>query len=107
MELSRPVQDQILNELNQLTDVCDVLKSLHIAIGFLSSAGGDPSMPVQEYLHSGLKMAQKDGLKSGKVNRCNTLIIINSTPKMKSSFWPLLNLWTAETFRFFLQNVSK
>ena len=76
VELSRPVQDQILNELNQLTDVCDVLKSLHIAIGFLSSAGGDPSMPVQEYLHSGLKMAQKDGLKSGKVNRCNTLIII-------------------------------
>ena len=68
MELTRPVQDQILSELNQLTDVCDVLKSLHIAIGFLSSAGGDPSMSIHEYLHTGLKMALKDGLKSGKVN---------------------------------------
>ena len=62
------MQDQILNELNQLTDVCDVLKSLHIAIGFLSSAGGDPSMSIHEYLHSGLKMTLKNGLKSGKVN---------------------------------------
>ena len=69
MELTRPVQDQILSELNQLTDVCDVLKSLHIAIGFLSSAGGDPSMSIREYLHSGLKMTNKNGLKSGKVNQ--------------------------------------
>ena len=69
MELTRPVQDQILSELNQLTDVCDVLKSLHIAIGFLSSAGGDPLMSIREYLHSGLKMTNKNGLKSGKVNQ--------------------------------------
>ena len=68
VDLTRSVQDQILSELNQLTDVCDVLKSLHIAIGFLSSAGGDPSMSIHEYLHTGLKMAPKDGLKSGKVN---------------------------------------
>ena len=67
MELTRPVQDQILSELNQLTDVCDVLKSLHIAIGFLSSAGGNPSMSLHDYLHSGLRMTQKNGLKSGKV----------------------------------------
>ena len=67
MELTRPVQDQILNELNQLADVCDVLKSLRIAIGILSSAGGDPSMSLQEYLHSGLRMTQKNGIKSGKV----------------------------------------
>ena len=52
MELTRQVQDQILSELNQLTDVCDVLKSLHIAIGFLSSAGGDPSMSIRDYLSS-------------------------------------------------------
>jgi hypothetical protein len=57
-----------LNELNQLTDVCDALKSLHIAIGFLSSAGGDPSMSIRDYLHSGLKMTLRNGLKSGKVN---------------------------------------
>ena len=67
MELSRPVQDQILNEFNQLTDVCDVLKSLNIAIGFLSSAGGDPLMSIYDYLHSGLKMTVKSGLKSRKV----------------------------------------
>jgi hypothetical protein len=57
-----------LNELNQLTDVCDALKSLHIAIGFLSSAGGDPSRSIRDYLHSGLKMTLTNGLKSGKVN---------------------------------------
>ena len=57
-----------MNELNQLTDVCDALKSLHIAIGFLSSAGGDPLMSVHEYLHTGLRMTLRNGLKSGKVN---------------------------------------
>jgi hypothetical protein len=57
-----------LNELTQLTDVCDVLKSIHIAIGFLSSAGGNPLMSIHEYLHQGLKMTPKNGLKSGKVH---------------------------------------
>jgi hypothetical protein len=56
-----------LNELTQLTDVCDVLKSIHIAIGFLSSAGGNPLMSIHEYLHEGLKMTLRNGLKSGKV----------------------------------------
>ena len=79
MELTRPVQDQILSELNQLTDVCDVLKSLHIAIGFLSSAGGDSSMSIRDYLHSGLKMAPKNGLKSGKVNQYKSLSFENQT----------------------------
>ena len=79
MELTRPVQDQILGELNQLTDVCDVLKSLHIAIGFLSSAGGDPSMSIRDYLHSGLKMTPKNGLKSGKVNQYKSLSFENQT----------------------------
>ena len=67
MDLTRQVQDQIVNEIHQPTDVCDVLKSLHIAIAFLSSAGGDPSMSIHEYLHSGLKMAPENGLKSTKV----------------------------------------
>ena len=77
MELTRPVQDQILREINQLTDVCDVLKSLHIAIGFLSSAGGDPSMSIHKYLHTGLKMTPKNGLKSGKVHLCDEIYSIN------------------------------
>ncbi|XP_028416581.1 E3 ubiquitin-protein ligase RNF213-like [Dendronephthya gigantea] len=85
VELTRPVQDQILNELNQLTDVCDVLKSLHIAIGFLSSAGGDPSMSVFDYLHSGLKMEVKNGLKSRKAEQfCELQHIV--------SLWLLLSL---------------
>ncbi|CAB4012406.1 Hypothetical predicted protein [Paramuricea clavata] len=84
-ELTRPVQDQILNELIQLTDVCDALKSLHIAIGFLSSAGGDPSMSIREYLHSGLKMTRTNGLKSGKAEQfCELQHIV--------SLWLLLSL---------------
>ena len=67
VELSRAVQDQILSEFKQLTDICDVLKSLQIAIGFLSSAGGLQSMLLSEYLHTGLKLSRKDGLKSAKV----------------------------------------
>ena len=67
MEITLPAQEQILNDLNQQSDVCDVLKSLHIAIGFLSSAGGDPRMPLYRYLNSTLKMADTKGLKSEKV----------------------------------------
>ena len=85
VELPRVVQHQILSELNQLTDVCDVLKSLHIAIGFLSSAGGDPFMSVHDYLHSGLKMTTRNGLKSGKAEQfCQLQHII--------SLWLLLSL---------------
>ena len=44
-----------------------MLKTLQVAIGFLASAGGLPDMLIGEYLHTALKISEKDGLKSAKV----------------------------------------
>ena len=85
--MSTAVQDQILNELKQLTDICDVLKTLQIAIGFLSSAGGLPSMLISEYLDTGLKLSRKDGLKSAKVrNICAKLSSVSRQSILKVIF---------------------
>ncbi|XP_046861643.1 E3 ubiquitin-protein ligase RNF213-like [Xenia sp. Carnegie-2017] len=85
IKLSRPVKDQILSELNQLTDVCDVLKSLHNVIGFLSSAGGNPGMLISQYMKSALKVDPRNGLKSGKAEQtCQLQHVV--------ALWKLLSL---------------
>ncbi|XP_046860854.1 E3 ubiquitin-protein ligase RNF213-like [Xenia sp. Carnegie-2017] len=89
IKLSRPVKDQILSELNQLTDVCDVLKSLHNVIGFLSSAGGNPGMLISEYMKSALKIDPRNGLKSGKAEQiCQLQHVV--------ALWKLLSLERAK-----------
>lgn len=58
---------QILGEFRSLTDICDVLSSLDIAIGFLSSTGGSPDMLLNDYLQGVLRMSQQNSLRSLKV----------------------------------------
>ncbi|XP_077980160.1 E3 ubiquitin-protein ligase rnf213-alpha-like [Glandiceps talaboti] len=60
--LSKAIQHQILSELRSLTDVCDSLACLDIAIGFLATSGGKPDMLVTKYLTTVLKM-DKDEMK--------------------------------------------
>ncbi|XP_077980164.1 E3 ubiquitin-protein ligase rnf213-alpha-like [Glandiceps talaboti] len=60
--LSKAIQHQILSELRSLTDVCDSLACLDIAIGFLATSGGKPDMLVTKYLTTILKM-DKDEMK--------------------------------------------
>ena len=67
--ISRVVESQIINDLrSSLSDVCDVMSSLDIAIGFLASSGGQPERPLKWYLHEVLKLPKDRGLKSATVS---------------------------------------
>ncbi|XP_046860857.1 E3 ubiquitin-protein ligase RNF213-like [Xenia sp. Carnegie-2017] len=92
--LSRQVRHQIFSELNQLPEICDVLKYLHIVIGFLSSAGGNPGMLISDYMKSALKLDPENVLKSGKVEQfCQLQHVV--------ALWKLLSL---ERARILTQN---
>ena len=74
--LRSAVSHQILGEFRSLTDICDVLFSLDIAIGFLSSTGGSPDMLLNHYLQNVLRMSQQNNLRSLKVkSRVYCLVI--------------------------------
>lgn len=79
--MSSAVSSQILGEFRSLTDVCDVLSSLDIAIGFLSSTGGSPEKLLKDYLQHVLRMPQQNSLRSLKVsiqfNRANSTVLID------------------------------
>ena len=40
---------QILSEFKDLKDVTDLVKTLEITVGFLSTSGGDPEMSIGDY----------------------------------------------------------
>lgn len=63
--ISRVIEGQIVVDFrSSLSDVCDVLSSLDIAIGFLASSGGQSERPLKWYLHEVLKLPKERGLKS-------------------------------------------
>ena len=64
--LSSAVSRQVISEFRSLTDICDALSSLDIAIGFLSSTGGAPERLLSNYLERVLRM-QQNTLRSLKV----------------------------------------
>lgn len=62
------IRTQILSELKDLRDVSDLLSMLEMAIGFLSTAGGNPEMKISDYLKTVLLLSEgKSNLKSKKV----------------------------------------
>ena len=66
--ISRVIEGQIISDLrSSLSDVCDVLSSLDIAIGFLASSGGQTETSMRWYLHEVLKLPRDRGLKSPTV----------------------------------------
>ncbi|XP_020630788.1 E3 ubiquitin-protein ligase rnf213-alpha-like [Orbicella faveolata] len=71
--ISRFVEGQIIVDFrSSLSDVCDVLSSLDIAIGFLASSGGQTERPLKWYLHEVLKLPKERGLKSPTAEQhCN------------------------------------
>ena len=72
--LSRAIEGQIISDLrSSLSEVCDVLSSLDIAIGFLSSSGGQTEMELKWYLHGVLKLPRERGLRSPTVSRGSKL----------------------------------
>ncbi|XP_067056125.1 E3 ubiquitin-protein ligase rnf213-alpha-like isoform X2 [Acropora muricata] len=83
--LNSTVSRQIITEIRSLTDICDVLSSLDIAIGFLSSTGGKSDMLLEEYLREVLRMDEQNCLRSLKAQQCCQL-------RHVVSFWRLLSL---------------
>ncbi|KAK2555497.1 E3 ubiquitin-protein ligase rnf213-alpha [Acropora cervicornis] len=83
--LNSTVCRQIITEIRSLTDICDVLSSLDIAIGFLSSTGGKLDMLLEEYLRKVLRMAQQNCLRSLKAQQCCQL-------RHVVSLWRLLSV---------------
>ena len=72
--LSRAIEGQIISDLrSSLSEVCDVLSSLDIAIGFLSSSGGQTGMQLKCYLDGVLKLPRERGLRSPTVSRGSKL----------------------------------
>ncbi|XP_015765613.1 PREDICTED: E3 ubiquitin-protein ligase RNF213-like [Acropora digitifera] len=71
--MSRAIEGQIISDLrSSLSEVCDVLSSLDIAIGFLSSSGGQTEMELKWYLHGVLKLPRERGLRSPTAEQyCN------------------------------------
>ena len=62
------IRTQILSELKDLRDVSDLLSMLEMAIGFLSTVGGNPEMKISDYLKTVLLLSEgKSSLKSKKV----------------------------------------
>ncbi|CAH3189324.1 unnamed protein product [Porites lobata] len=82
--LSSAVSRQVISEFRSLTDICDVLSPLDIAIGFLSSTGGAPERLLSNYLGGVLRM-QQNTLRSLKAQQyCQLRHVI--------SLWRLLTL---------------
>ena len=64
------IRTQILSELKDLGNISDLLSTLEMAIGFLSTAGGDPERKIFDYLKNVLHLSDgKSNLKSKKI--CN------------------------------------
>ena len=75
--ISRAIEGQIISDLrSSLSEVCDVLSSLDIAIGFLSSSGGQTGMQLKWYLHGVLKLPSERGLRSPTVSRGSKLSMV-------------------------------
>ncbi|XP_022801883.1 E3 ubiquitin-protein ligase rnf213-alpha-like [Stylophora pistillata] len=71
--ISRFIESQIILDLrSSLSDVCDVMSSLDIAIGFLATSGGQSEKLLKWYLHEVLKLPKDRGLKSPTAEQhCN------------------------------------
>ncbi|XP_078382607.1 E3 ubiquitin-protein ligase rnf213-alpha-like isoform X3 [Oculina patagonica] len=64
------IRAQILSELKDLRNVRDLLSTLDMAIGFLSTAGGDPEMKINDYFKTVLLLTDgKTNLKSKKAQQ--------------------------------------
>lgn len=60
----------IISELPSLSDVCETLSVVEVALGFLAMTGGDQHMPLEEYLERKLHMGNQTAPHILKVSQC-------------------------------------
>uniref|UniRef100_A0A4X1UID3 E3 ubiquitin-protein ligase RNF213 n=1 Tax=Sus scrofa TaxID=9823 RepID=A0A4X1UID3_PIG len=65
--LPNSVIGAIRGQLQSYSDACEALSAIEVALGFLSTAGGDPNMPLNDYIQNRLGMGDQALL---ALNRC-------------------------------------
>uniref|UniRef100_A0A480YR07 E3 ubiquitin-protein ligase RNF213 n=1 Tax=Sus scrofa TaxID=9823 RepID=A0A480YR07_PIG len=68
--LPNSVIGAIRGQLQSYSDACEALSAIEVALGFLSTAGGDPNMPLNDYIQNRLGMGDQALLVSQALNRC-------------------------------------
>lgn len=60
----------LISELQSLSDVCETLSAVEVALGFLAMTGGVEHMPLEEYLETRLHMGNQTAPHILKVSQC-------------------------------------
>ncbi|XP_047614339.1 E3 ubiquitin-protein ligase RNF213 isoform X4 [Phacochoerus africanus] len=68
--LPNSVIGAIRGQLQSYSDTCEALSAIEVALGFLSTAGGDPNMHLNDYIQNRLGMGDQALLVSQALNRC-------------------------------------
>lgn len=68
--LPSSVAGAITGQLQAYSDACEALSVTEVALGFLSTAGGDPSMHLNVYTQDVLRMAGQSALVVKALSRC-------------------------------------
>ncbi|XP_074199996.1 E3 ubiquitin-protein ligase RNF213 isoform X3 [Camelus bactrianus] len=68
--LPNTVLSNIRGQLQSYSDACEALSAVEVALGFVSTAGGDPDMHLNVYFQDMLRMGDQTSLVSKALNRC-------------------------------------
>ncbi|KAM9596356.1 E3 ubiquitin-protein ligase RNF213-like isoform 2-T2 [Trichechus inunguis] len=63
-------------QLQSFSDACEALSVIEVTLGFLSTAGGDPNMPLNVYIQDTLQMDDQTSPVLKALNRCQLKHII-------------------------------
>ncbi|XP_062071742.1 E3 ubiquitin-protein ligase RNF213 isoform X3 [Lepus europaeus] len=86
--LPSSVAGAITGQLQAYSDACEALSVTEVALGFLSTAGGDPSMHLNVYTQDVLRMAGQSALVVKALSRCQL--------KHAIALWQLLSAHKSE-----------
>ncbi|XP_037664815.1 E3 ubiquitin-protein ligase RNF213 isoform X2 [Choloepus didactylus] len=78
----------ISGQLQSYSDACEALSVIEVALGFLSTAGGDPNMHLNVYIQDILQMVDQTSPVSKALNRCQLKHVI--------ALWQLLSAHKSE-----------
>ncbi|XP_039082113.1 E3 ubiquitin-protein ligase RNF213 isoform X2 [Hyaena hyaena] len=78
----------ICGQLQSYSDACEALSLIEITLGFLSTAGGNPNMPLNVYVQDMLRMGDQTALVLKALHRCQL--------KHTIALWQLLSAHRSE-----------
>ncbi|XP_058417797.1 E3 ubiquitin-protein ligase RNF213 isoform X3 [Diceros bicornis minor] len=74
--LPNAVISAISGQLQSYSDACEALSVIEVTLGFLSTAGGDPNMPLNVYIQDMLRMSDQITLVLKDLHRCQLRHVI-------------------------------